>query len=127
MAMNYKKIEKLWHQHLNGVTKPVLEQTLQNPKQNMSLPSQQAEKTTMFETMYNTLCEHGKYTVFEFIEYVKEQLKENTNNDTKIIDKIRENDIMMNRLEDGSFMSEEHSSLVMRERIHNTHFLCDNA
>ena len=127
MAMNYKKIEKLWHQHLNEVAKQVSEHTVENLKSNMSLPSQTVEKTTMFENMYNKLCEHGKYTVFEFIDYVKEQLKENTNNETIIIEKIRENDIMMNRLEDGSFISEHHTSLLMRERVKNTHFLCDNA
>lgn len=93
----------------------------------MSPSSQNTESNSMFEDMYNKLCEHGRYTVFEFIDYVKEQLKENTNNDTKIIDKTRENDIMMNRLEDGSFLSEEHTTLVMRERLRNTHFLCDNA
>ena len=81
----------------------------------------------MFEDMYSKLCEHGKYTVFEFIDYVKEQLKENTKSDSKIIDKNHENDVMMNHLEDGRFTSEDHMTLVMRERIHNTHFLCDNA
>ena len=75
--------------------------------------------------MYKTLCNQGQYTVFEFIDFVKEQLKENSQ--SKQGDKIQESDVTFNRLENGSFRSEDHTQLVMRERINNTHYLCDNA
>ena len=79
----------------------------------------------LFENMYKTLCDNGQFTIFEFIDFVKERLKENMNQSKNIGDKMQKE--MMNRLESGDFASDEHTRIMMQERMKNTHYLCDNA